>query len=111
MKAKANTQTGPATAADSATASPLDTVSLSGSDVSSLPAPSCPRSTDEESTGTTLAKSRKNVTEKDVYGGRLQIMDLQKQLLERLNKSQPNKSLKFHKIIKFIVLSKLFWHQ
>ena len=37
MKAKANTQTDPATAADSATASPLDTVSLSGSDVPPLP--------------------------------------------------------------------------
>ena len=29
------------------------------------------------------------MTEKDVYGGRLQIMDIQKQLLERLNKPQP----------------------
>ena len=91
MKAKANTQTDTdtATAADSAPASPLDTVSLSGSEVLSLQAPPCIRSTDEESTSTFSVKSRENMTEKDVYGARLQIMDLQKQLLEGLNKPQP----------------------
>ena len=46
MKAKANTKTDPATAAGSASASPLDTVSPSGSDVPPLLAPPCSHSTD-----------------------------------------------------------------